>query len=123
MIHGLVNANREAVIRVPLRSADGEEHEVEGVIDTGFNGLLMSILPKPPRLLACLCYTAASWKSRPLTAEQSPSEHCYKLAAYSVLRIYGGRHGAGKEGAFFLVRAANGALSWHSPRRNRVPGM
>jgi clan AA aspartic protease len=40
MISGWVNAYREAVVRLPLRSSQGREQSVEVVIDTGFNGYL-----------------------------------------------------------------------------------
>ncbi len=40
MISGTVNANREAVIRFPVRGPSGQEQEIEAVIDTGFNGFL-----------------------------------------------------------------------------------
>ena len=38
MITGVVSADREATIRLSIRTPDGEELEVELVIDTGFNG-------------------------------------------------------------------------------------
>jgi len=40
MISGVVTSNREAVIRVLVRGARGQEALVEGVIDTGFTGFL-----------------------------------------------------------------------------------
>src|SRR5207244_11426502 len=40
MIIGVVNANREATIRLVIRGANGQEHEIEAVIDTGFTGFL-----------------------------------------------------------------------------------
>lgn len=40
MIVGVVTAEREAVIGVRVRARDGREHELEVVIDTGFNGFL-----------------------------------------------------------------------------------
>jgi predicted aspartyl protease len=38
MITGVVTADREAVIRLTVRGPVGQEHEVEAVIDTGFDG-------------------------------------------------------------------------------------
>lgn len=40
MILGRVNAFREAVVRISVRSVDGREQSIEVVIDTGFNGHL-----------------------------------------------------------------------------------
>lgn len=40
MISGTVNASREAIIRFSVRGPDGQEQEIEAVIDTGFNGFL-----------------------------------------------------------------------------------
>ena len=35
-----VNAYREAVLRMTIRGAEGEDLEIEAVVDTGFNGAL-----------------------------------------------------------------------------------
>ena len=43
MIEGVVNANYEAVITVPVRGPEGQARQVEAVVDTGFNRFL--ILP------------------------------------------------------------------------------
>ena len=40
MITGTVNADYEAVIRLRLQGPTGHEHEVDAIIDTGFNGFL-----------------------------------------------------------------------------------
>ncbi|MBA2669849.1 MAG: clan AA aspartic protease [Gemmatimonadetes bacterium] len=40
MITGVVNAYREAVIRVVVRSLQGQEREIEAIVDTGFSGSL-----------------------------------------------------------------------------------
>lgn len=40
MIQGTVNANNEATIRIPVHDANGQPHDVEAVIDTGFTGYL-----------------------------------------------------------------------------------
>ena len=50
MILGVVNAHSEATIRLPVRDAVGHEHEIEAVLDTGFNGSLTL----PPALIAAL---------------------------------------------------------------------
>ena len=40
MITGVVNADREAIIRLKIRGTNGQEQEIAAVIDTGFNGFL-----------------------------------------------------------------------------------
>lgn len=40
MIEGVVNANHEAVISLPLRGPTGQTREIEVVIDTGYSGFL-----------------------------------------------------------------------------------
>lgn len=40
MISGLVNANLEAVISLTISGTQTETHEIEVVIDTGYNGFL-----------------------------------------------------------------------------------
>lgn len=50
MIVGTVSTDREGVIRLRVRGTNGQEQEVEGVIDTGFNGFLTL----PPALIAAL---------------------------------------------------------------------
>ena len=40
MITGWVNAFYEAVIPIHLQDATGNIHEVEAILDTGFNGTL-----------------------------------------------------------------------------------
>jgi len=50
MITGIVNANREAMIRLRVRGPQGQEQEIEAIIDTGFNGFLIL----PPSLITVL---------------------------------------------------------------------
>ena len=40
MIKGRVNARLEALIPLPVRGSQGEEHGIEAAIDTGYNGWL-----------------------------------------------------------------------------------
>ena len=48
MIEGVVTADYEAVVTLPLRGPAGQAREVDAVIDTGFN----SFLTLPPTLVA-----------------------------------------------------------------------
>lgn len=40
MITGIVTAEREAVLRLTLHDANGQEHQYDSVVDTGYNGTL-----------------------------------------------------------------------------------
>jgi clan AA aspartic protease len=53
MITGIVNANHELLIRLPVRNLFGAEQEVEAILDTGFNGALAL----PPALVGSLGLT------------------------------------------------------------------
>jgi predicted aspartyl protease len=62
MITGMVNANREATIRLVVSGPSGQQQEIEAIIDTGFTGFLTL----PPALiqalgLAWLCRNRACW--------------------------------------------------------------
>ena len=50
MIGGIVNARREAVLRIRLRGPAGDEMEVDAVLDSGFT----SSLTLPPDAVAAL---------------------------------------------------------------------
>jgi clan AA aspartic protease len=50
MMTGTVNADLEPLLRLAVRDAGGQPHDVEAVIDTGFNGFLTL----PPALIAAL---------------------------------------------------------------------
>ena len=50
MMTGTVNADLEPVLRLTVREAGGPSHDVEAVLDTGFNGFLTL----PPILIASL---------------------------------------------------------------------
>jgi clan AA aspartic protease len=57
MITGTVNGRFEIVIKLPVPDSAGQEHEVEAILDTGFNGSLTL----PPSLIGSL---GLSWRSR-----------------------------------------------------------
>lgn len=40
MITGLVTADRQAIITLTVRGPAGQEHEIEAIVDTGFDGWL-----------------------------------------------------------------------------------
>lgn len=56
MIAGMVNASREATIRLMVLGPQGLQQEIEAIIDTGFTGFLTLPLPLVTTLgLAWLC--------------------------------------------------------------------
>jgi predicted aspartyl protease len=48
MMTGTVNTDLEPLLRLTVRDAGGQPHDLEAVIDTGFNGFLTL----PPALIA-----------------------------------------------------------------------
>ena len=59
MIIGIVNAYREATIRLSVQDANGQGHNIEAVIDTGFTGFLTL----PPALITALGLTWRGYAS------------------------------------------------------------
>jgi clan AA aspartic protease len=57
MITGVVNENREAIIRLVIAGPSGQQQDTEAIIDTGFTGFLTL----PPARIAAL---NLSWLSR-----------------------------------------------------------
>lgn len=57
MITGVVNANREAIIRFVITGPSGQQQDTEAIIDTGFTGFLTL----PP---ACITALGLSWLCR-----------------------------------------------------------
>ena len=57
MITGVVNANREATIQLVVIGSNGQQQEIEAIIDTGFTGFLTL----PIELVAAL---GLSWLCR-----------------------------------------------------------
>ena len=60
MITGTVTPDREAVLRLAIRDASGQEHEQTVIIDTGYNGWLTL----PPNLVASLGLRSGSGSGR-----------------------------------------------------------
>ena len=74
----MVNADYEAVVCVTLRGPEGQEREVDAVIDTGFN----RYLTLPPTLVAELG-AASLGRSRLVLA--NGSEDTFEVCAVTVL--------------------------------------
>ena len=85
MITGIVNADYEAIIRLRVQGPTGHEHEVDAIIDTGFNGFLTL----PPRLVAVLELTRLS-RGRALLA--NGSEELFDIHGVTVLWAGEERH-------------------------------
>ena len=50
MMTGSVTAGREAILRLTMHDADGQEHAYDSVVDTGYTGTLTM----PPNVIAAL---------------------------------------------------------------------
>jgi len=71
----VVNTHTEATIHLPVRAVDGRELEMEGVLDTGFNGSLTL----SPAVIGSL---GLRWRTRGLVMLANGSEdHCDIYAA------------------------------------------
>jgi clan AA aspartic protease len=57
MISGAVNETLDAIVSLLVQDAGGQPHQIEAVVDTGFNGFLTL----PPSLIASL---GLAWLSR-----------------------------------------------------------
>ncbi len=82
MITGHVTASREAVVSLKVRSPDGPEHEIEAVIDTGFNGSLTL----PPALIEKL---NLSWRRRGQAVLADGSKSLFEI--YDATIIWDGK--------------------------------
>ena len=78
MITGTVNADYEAVIRLFVQGPAGPAHEVDAIIDTGFNGFLTL----PPALVTTLGLMRRS-RGRALLA--NGSEELFDIYGVTVL--------------------------------------
>ncbi len=92
MINGVVNANREAVIRLVALGGSGQQQEIDAIIDTGFTGFLtlpatlivaleLSWLCRQPGVLADgsvslfdVYVGTMMWDGRPRTVEVETAE-------------------------------------------------
>jgi clan AA aspartic protease len=78
MILGVVNIRREATIRLPVRDTTGREHEIEAILDTGFNGSLTL----PPAIVNTL---GLSWRTRSLVMLANGAEELCDIYAATVI--------------------------------------
>jgi len=78
VIVGMVNANREATVRLILRSPGGQDQEVEAIIDTGFTGFLTL----PPAMVASLGLT---WLGREEGVLSNGSLQVFDVYAVTVI--------------------------------------
>jgi clan AA aspartic protease len=78
MIIGIVNANLEATIRLIVRGAQGQEQEIEAVIDTGFTGSLTL----PVELIAAL---GLAWRGHAQAELADGSLHLFDVYAATLL--------------------------------------
>ncbi len=75
---GLVNANLEATLRLTVRGDNGEEQELEAVIDTGFTGFLTL----PPSVVNSLHLT---WLGQAQAVLGDGSLHQFDVYATTVI--------------------------------------
>ena len=78
MITGTVNADYEAVIRLQVQGPTGHAHDVDALIDTGFNGFLTL----PPALVTALGLTR---RSRGRAQLANGSEELFDIYGVTVL--------------------------------------
>lgn len=78
MISGVVNVNREATISLAIRGANGQEQEIETVIDTGFTGFLTL----PSSLIASL---ELVWRGREHAILADGAVHVFDVYAVTVI--------------------------------------
>jgi clan AA aspartic protease len=81
MITGVVTASLQAIIRLTVRGPEGQEQEVEAVIDTGFDGTLTL----PPALIAAL---GLAWRRRGRALLADGSESLFDI--YEATAVWDG---------------------------------
>jgi clan AA aspartic protease len=78
MITGIVTVAREAVISLTVRGPNGQEQEIEAVIDTGFDGSLTL----PPALITTL---GLPWRRRGRALLADGNESVFDIYEATVL--------------------------------------
>ena len=78
MIMGIVTVAREAVISLTVRGPNGQEQEIEAVIDTGFNGSLT--LP-----LAIITTLGIPWRRRGRALLADGNESVFEIYEATVI--------------------------------------
>jgi clan AA aspartic protease len=81
MITGVVTASRQAIIRLTVRGPEGQEQEIDAVIDTGFDGTLTL----SPALIATL---GLVWRRRGRALLADGSESLFDI--YETIVIWDG---------------------------------
>jgi len=81
MITGVVTASRQAIIRLTVRGPEGQEQEIDAVIDTGIDG----ILTLPPSLITTL---GLVWRRRGRALLADGSESLFDI--YETIVIWDG---------------------------------
>ena len=90
MITGTVNANLQPIILVPIFSGGGVRHEIEAMVDTGYNGWLAL----PPDLINRQFF---AWSIR-MVVEPAIFVQTFVLVAVTSLLagLWPARHAAGR---------------------------
>ena len=78
MITGYVTPNREAVIHLSVLDSQGQSHDIEAIIDTGFNGFLTL----PPQMAADL---GLEFQGHGYSTLANGQQETFKLYAATVL--------------------------------------
>ncbi len=77
-ITGVVAADRQAIIRLTVRGPAGQEHEIEAIIDTGFDGWLSL----PSSLIALL---GLVWRRRGRALLANGSDSVFEIYEATVV--------------------------------------
>lgn len=78
MMTGVVNAHLEALVRLTVRGSGGQEQEIEGGIDTGFDGSLSL----PPTLIDAL---GLPWRRRGRALLADGSESVFDIYEATIM--------------------------------------
>ena len=113
MIRGEVNANQEAILNLQLHGPAGQMHQVEVVIDTGFNGFLIL----PPAVVAKLGLVPLT-RGRAILA--NGREDVFTI--YEVMVVWGDRLVAVEVGALEAALVGMSLLYGHELRIQVLEG-